>query len=120
MMVQFYNPSTGEAEAGGWRVQVQPGLHSKTVSKKQKRRKGGKEERRGRKVPKCVSLGGGCCDRSFSSGIVPEGVLHGGGLVAMICVLIYPVPHINPFSPRARSEAICAVAREGPHLSKHG
>jgi hypothetical protein len=34
MVVQAYTPSTWEAEAGGSRVQGQPGVHSETVSKK--------------------------------------------------------------------------------------
>jgi hypothetical protein len=29
--VPAYNPSTWEAEVGGWRIQGQPGLHNKTV-----------------------------------------------------------------------------------------
>jgi hypothetical protein len=32
-----YNPNTGEAKAGGSRVQGQPGLHSKTPSQKNKK-----------------------------------------------------------------------------------
>jgi hypothetical protein len=36
MVVPVYNPSTWEAEAVGLRVQVQPGLHNKTLSQKVK------------------------------------------------------------------------------------
>jgi hypothetical protein len=36
MMTFACNPSTQEAEAGGWQVQGQPGLHSETSSKTQK------------------------------------------------------------------------------------
>jgi hypothetical protein len=32
VVVHTCNPSTGEAEAGGWRVQDHSGLHSKTLS----------------------------------------------------------------------------------------
>jgi hypothetical protein len=32
MAVYFYNPSTGETEARGLRVQGQPGLHSEILS----------------------------------------------------------------------------------------
>jgi hypothetical protein len=31
---QACDPSPGEAEAGGWQVPGQPGLHSKTLSQK--------------------------------------------------------------------------------------
>jgi hypothetical protein len=37
MVIQFYNPSTREAEAGGSRVGYQPGLHSKTYLKERER-----------------------------------------------------------------------------------
>jgi hypothetical protein len=36
MVVQASNPSTPEAEAGGPRIQGQPELHSKILSKKKK------------------------------------------------------------------------------------
>jgi hypothetical protein len=35
-MVHAYNHRTWEAEAGGWKVQDQPGSHSKTLSQKKK------------------------------------------------------------------------------------
>jgi hypothetical protein len=36
MVVQAYNLSNQEAEAGGSQIQVQPGLHNKTQSPKSK------------------------------------------------------------------------------------
>jgi hypothetical protein len=33
VMMHAYNPSTQETEAGGLRIQGQPGLHNKTLSK---------------------------------------------------------------------------------------
>jgi hypothetical protein len=34
MVVHIYNPSTQETEAGGWKIQGQPGLHNKTLPQK--------------------------------------------------------------------------------------
>jgi hypothetical protein len=39
VVVHAHNPSTGEKEAGGSGVQVQPGLHSKTQFKKKGKKK---------------------------------------------------------------------------------
>jgi hypothetical protein len=36
MVAHAYNPSTWESEAGGWKVQGQPGLQSETLFKKKK------------------------------------------------------------------------------------
>jgi hypothetical protein len=38
MVVHTYNASTEKAEAGRWRVQGQPGLHSQTLSQKKKKK----------------------------------------------------------------------------------
>jgi hypothetical protein len=38
MVVHTYNPSNQEAEAGGLKVQEQPGLHSKDPSQKKKKK----------------------------------------------------------------------------------
>jgi hypothetical protein len=42
-----YNPKTQEAEAGGSRNQGQPGLHSETLSLKERKRMGRREGRKG-------------------------------------------------------------------------
>jgi hypothetical protein len=40
------NPNTWEAEAGGWRIQGQPGLHGETLSEGKERRKEVKKRKR--------------------------------------------------------------------------
>jgi hypothetical protein len=39
VVADAYNPSTRDADTGGFRVQGQPGLHSKTVSLKKRKEK---------------------------------------------------------------------------------
>jgi hypothetical protein len=38
IVVHAYNPSTRETEAGGWKVQGQPGLHNETLSLKKEKK----------------------------------------------------------------------------------
>jgi hypothetical protein len=49
MMAHTCNPSIGEMEAGGCRVQSQPGLHSKTLFQKEKKKKEGDGKKEGEK-----------------------------------------------------------------------
>jgi hypothetical protein len=48
-VVGTYNPNNWKAEARGLQVQGQPGLNSKTLSKKEEGRKEGREGGRGRR-----------------------------------------------------------------------
>ena len=58
------------------------------------------------------------CDYSQEVRCACKGV---GGSVAKKCVLIYfTSPRLTPSLLGATGDAIRAVAREGPHLSKHG
>jgi hypothetical protein len=44
VVVHAFNPSTWEAEAGGYRVPGQPGLHRETLSRKTKQNKKQKKD----------------------------------------------------------------------------